>query len=45
VVHAAHFPVYPGLQHITANKEEIKWQDLVPAEYHKYGKVFSDEEV
>jgi hypothetical protein len=28
-----------------ANKEEIKWQDLVPAEYHKYSKVFSDEEV
>jgi hypothetical protein len=27
-----------------ANKEEIKWQDLVPVEYHKYGKVFSDEE-
>jgi hypothetical protein len=27
-----------------ANKEEIKWQDLVPAEYHKYGKVFSNEE-
>jgi hypothetical protein len=27
------------------NKEEIKWQDLVPVEYHKYGKVFSNEEV
>jgi hypothetical protein len=26
------------------NKEEIKWQDLMPAEYHKYGKVFSNEE-
>jgi hypothetical protein len=28
-----------------ANKEEIKWQDLMPVEYHKYGKVFSDEKV
>jgi len=27
-----------------ANKEEIKWQDLVPVEYHKYGKVFSNKE-